>query len=411
MKAKYAVYTCVLLLFGLAVVPRASAQIDQFQYFGSEISMDYLDNITIGAATSSLNAQALSFRFTALEIGSIQSVAGYLITNPDAGDPPKPPCEYACGTGGTLVVQLMEDDGTPSHHPKDPTQTAPLGTASLANAAGANVFYSFEFSPAIPVTANTIYHLVWTNPTGSGTSGNGSGGSGNFVSVETLYTTNAQPTPAISTDQLSALELPTGSGVTWASGWIELSPDVHNGASYMPIVNFVYSTPSGATQGLGYIQVGSATNVGGSDAIREVMTMPSNNVTVSGVNVRFALSTGTGELHAHLEDGSGNTIDDCYIASSSFGSGSNYASCNFTSSHTLLANQTYHIDFEADSGTVYQALPMENGEKANPPGYGAGAVFPYGHAEYETSGTWIVLDPTGMCSAGCWDWQFYFNVT
>ena len=80
-----------------------------------------------------------------------------------------------------------------------------------------------------------------------------------------------------------------------------------------------------------------------------------------------------------------------YIAGSSFGSGANYASCNFTSSHTLLANQSYHIDFEADSGTIYLALPMENGEKANPLATAPVRHFRMATSEYETSGTWNVV--------------------
>jgi hypothetical protein len=404
MKAKYGVYACVLLVLGLAGVPRANCQIDQFQYFGSEIAMDGLSNLTIGGATSQLNAQAVSYRFTALSSGQIKAIQGYLITNPNV---PNKQCDYACGTGGTLYAQIMADDGTQYHHPADPSKVQPLGTASLVNPVNAASFYTFTFSSPVSVTANTIYHLVWTNPTGTGKSG-----SGNFVSVDLAWTSTPQqtPTPAITQDQLSALELPPGGTWSTPSDWAELTP---NGTSdnFLPIVNFIYSTPTNYTQGLGYYSIGSSYDVGGSDGsfvIREVITMPSNNVTVSGVNVRMAVS-GSSELHAHLEDASGNTIDDCFIAASAFGSGSNYAGCSFSTSHALLANQTYHIDFEADAGTTYTAALIENGAK-DQVGFGAGTTFPYGQAQYKSSGTggsWTAVD----ANCNCWDFQFYFNVT
>jgi hypothetical protein len=400
MRMQYGVWTCVLFTVGLAVVPRASAQIDQRQYFGSEVSMDALANITVGSGTG-LNAQALSFRFTALQSGYIKTVQGYLVTDPSAGGKN---CAYACDTGGqgggTLVVTLMQDDGTSAHHP---LQSGALGSVSLPQPVNANDFYAFTFSSPVQVTANTMYHLVWTNPTGTST---------DFVSVETLYTGNKQAS-AIATNDLSALELPPGA--SWSTGWIELTPLTAKNESYMPIINFVYSTPANYTQGEGYVDDGTRFDIGttsGGNAIREVFTTPSNNVTVNGVNVRLALTGGSAELHAHLEDASGNDVADCYIPSSTFGSEAVYAGCSFGTSHTLLANTTYHIDFETDAQTTYVAIPIENGFKSNigynEVFYGPGTVFPYGHAETEVSGGWTVFNP-GACPSGCWDWQFYFN--
>lgn len=400
MKAKVVVYACLSLLVVLVAVPRASCQIDQYQYFGSEIPMDGLANLSIGSSTSQLNAQAVDFRFTALQTSSITSVQGYMFTNPNVSGKT---CDYACGTGGTIIVQVLEDDGSSNHLPDNPSQVQPLGTASLAHPVGANDFYTFTFSPAIPVSAGTIYHLVWTDPTAYGKEGDTSS---SFISVETIYSASQTLPLAITKDQLSTVELPPGA--SWSSGWVELTPE-SSGNIYQPIMSLVYQ--SGGSQGLGYYQVGQsayARHIGGSDAIREVFTMPSNNVSVSGVTVRLSLSSGSTELHAHLETATGTTIDDCYIPASSFGSSPQYASCNFGTSHTLAAGQTYHIDFESDSGTVYVAYPMENGAKGTP-AYGSGTTFPYGHAEYETSGSWQIADGNGG-NCTCWDWQFYFNV-
>lgn len=268
-----------LLLAVLALPLAVNAQFSPNQSYGPGIQMDALSNITIGP--SGLNATQLSYRFRATHTGNLQSVNPYLITDPNAGvSSGKAPCSYACGTGGTLVLQLETDDGSVSHLPSGTV----LATASLAHPAQpplTNPFPAFTFPvPGPSLTSGTIYHLVWSNPAPNGSSNN-------FVSIDLAWIAAALQNPAMRHEDFSVLELPPGS-----TTWFELSPG--NNSSFTPIINMVYSS---GTQGFAYYQNSDRHAIGSTGAVRESFTVTGASRAVVRISVRVRkLAEPTSEL-------------------------------------------------------------------------------------------------------------------
>ena len=73
------------------------------QYYGSGIGSDGLANTTVGP-----DGNTVSYRFRAKHSGAVEQALIYLI--PDHAG-------YAGGNGGTILVTLNTDDGTPLHNP------------------------------------------------------------------------------------------------------------------------------------------------------------------------------------------------------------------------------------------------------------------------------------------------------
>jgi hypothetical protein len=359
----------------LVAAPRLTAQISPNDYYGPGVSMDGLGNFYVAPINGGYTQMDYRFRATH---ASLQQVWPYIICNV-AG--------YYGGTGGTLVLTVTSDDGTINHLPG----ATVLGTQSFVHPGGSNCnsFHPFVFSPAVPLTVGTIYHLVWSNSDASPTA--------NYVSLDLVWqspgTSPAEPT--IRPEDFDVFGL---SGSTW----LELVPPNTFGSpkpSYTPIVNMIYSD---GTQGLGYIQalVNDVHTISGGNAVREKFTVSGGNRTVVRVSVRAQLTTTTGgnPLRVQFLDGSSNTINDCYVPQSSFvGTQYTWVTCPFTNAYTLTSGSTYLLDLEASSPTVYSAYPMENAAKDSW-NFGSGTTFPDGYAQYDPG-------PGSPCTASWAGWD------
>lgn len=380
---KECLFVCLVVVAAMAFAsPRSTAQISPNDYYGSGIVMDGIGNFIVAPVSGGY--PEIDYRFRATQSGSLTQIWAYLITSASG---------YAAGTGGTLVLQLRTDDGTIDHLP---TSTV-LGTASLANAFGKPSFSPFDLSPVPSLTAGTIYHLVWSNSDPNPTQ--------NYVSLDMVYedvgTSPAQPT--IRPEDLDNLALN-------GSTWIELvPPNTFNNHGYTPIANLIYS--NGATQGLGYIEalISSRKTISGTSAVSETFTVTGPNCTVVRVSTRARRTGGTGgndPLRIQFVDSGGSTINDCYVPASHFPLNvDTYATCAFTSAYTLQSGNTYRLDLEASSTTVYDTLSIENAAHDSW-NFGSGTTFPDGHAEYEVSGSgWTPWD--GRLDT---DLEFYFTL-
>ena len=377
MSVKYLVVGLLCLTL-LVAVPKLSAQISSNDYYGSGIAFDSLGNLRV----SPVGYPMVSYRFRANHSGSLQTVWPYLIT---ALSPPG----YASGTGGTLVLQVRTDDGTINHFP---TSTI-LASVSLPNALNKPAFSPFTFSSPPSLSQGTIYHLVWSNSDGNP--------SQNYVSLDLVdgLTGPVPPQPTIRPEDWGAIAFD-------GTKWFDLA-NADGGQSFTPIANLIYG--DAFTQGLGYIDdlTSERHTISGSSAVRETFVVSGGSRTVVRVSVRARRTAGSDPLRVQFFDGSGNTVNDCYVSASSFSTNvDTFVTCPFTSSYVLTSGSTYNLDLEATSTSTYDTYSIQNAAKDSW-NFGANTTFRDGHAEYKINGgSWTPWGGSRLDT----DLQFYFTL-
>ncbi len=309
-------------------------------YYGSCVAMDALGNLTIGPAGAvasngtSLDGQ-IAVRFLCKHTGSIDKIVQqYQNVTPG----------YMGGTGGRIKWELRTDDGTSSHLPSSTvlwttTDTNPTHTAS------GTVTQWFSVSPAVPVTAGTFYHVVYTNVDPSPTD--------NYVSFDGIYTEkNSSPVqPCYSDTNLMTL----WDGPNWQTN-LHITPDF----------NVHYS--DGYAQGTGYVDTTSATS-----PATETFTVSGGDktalsVSAAGSGLTFTLETAGGTI---LASGAGSAA--AYPG---------WQTYTFPQPITLQNGQTYSL---VVTGSVYRTV-----QKGDP--YGMYTSFPDG----------------SYAANNAYDLQFYF---
>ncbi len=284
-------------------------------YYGPAVAMDGLGNLTIGP-----NGQ-IAVRFLCTHTGGIDRIVQqYQNVTPG----------YMGGTGGRIKWELRTDDGTANHFPSG-TVLWTVTDTSPTKAKSGTVIQWFDLSPAVPVTAGTLYHVVYTNVDPSPDT--------NYVSFDGIYTkkNNSPVQPAYSDTNLMTL----WNGPNWIA-------NLHT----TPEFNVHYA--DGYAQGTGYVDSTST-----SSPASETFTVSGGNVVVTGVS-----AAGTG-LSFSLTSG-GQAIAS---GTGSPGAYAGWTTYTFPSSITLVNGQTYTLTL---SGSVYRAL-----QKGDP--YGMYTSFPDGH--------------------------------
>ncbi len=299
-------------------------------YYGSCVAMDALANLTIGPDGQ------IDVRFLCEHSGSIDKIVQqYQNVTPG----------YMGGTGGQIKWELRTDDGTANHFPSTKVLWTATDTNPTKTASGTVIQY-FSVAPAVPVTAGTLYHLVYTNVDPNPTV--------NYVSFDGIYTSkNSSPVqPCYSDDNLMTL----WSGPNWQKN-LHITPDFN-----------VHYT-DGYAQGTGYVD---STSISG--PATETFTVSGGNkvvtsVSAAGSNLSFKLSAGA----TLLASGSGSAA--VYPG---------WQTYQFPSPITLTNGQTYSLVI---GGSVGRAV-----QKGNP--YGMYTSFPDGRY-------------TGNSA---YDLQFYFSM-
>jgi len=366
------VYFLIFLFsqFGYIAAARAQA-------YGAAVGGDGLANTRLGP-----QGCMISYRFRAKHSGYLDQIRVYLI--PDKAG-------YAAGTGGTIRVTLNTDDGSSAHDPSSSVLATHWITNILSLPSPSRYFYVVKFANTPWITAGRLYHLVFKNADAYPTV--------NYLSVDDLYhtvpTTPSQPT--VSDTNLAVL-LSAGGG-SW---------QVRHG--FTPIYELDFA--SGNSEGVGYMEgwVGFPRTISGVHAVRETFTV-SSNVQVSSAAIRLSRIWGTAPLVVRLENANGVLVHQGTIPAADIpvtnATTPVWTKLNFGASYTLLAGHTYHLDFESSSTSLYEAFPIRKGSKY---GFRSSTYFPYGHAEFNVSGSWYGWEAWGQSNRTDGDLQFYFNV-
>lgn len=345
--------------------------------YGPAIGADGLANTTIGP-----NGNTVSYRFRARQSGPLQQLRLYLI--PDRAG-------YSGGTGGMLRISIRLDDGTLAHNPSNTTLASYLLSAPLA-ATPSRYFPLVSFASPPALISGQIYHIVFDNADPNP--------SANFLSVDALYlqvpTTPVQPA---FNDIDGAVLLRSGSGA-WAPR-----------KGYTPIMELRYS--DGSSEGVGYIEswIGAPQPISGANAVREAFTVSGIPRKVGIVGIRAARISGTDNVRVRLETGDGALIEEGLIASTAFPLNSSpsyrWGVYAFSSSHTLVPGERYHLVLEVPSSSSYQVFPIRKGAYY---GFGETTFFRDGSAEFKQDTHWVGWTQWGVANRTDSDLQFYFGL-
>ena len=372
--------TSVLLLVSVVAttLPDHATSLVSSACYGPGLGSDGLANTVVGGPWNNV----VSYRFRAGHSGLLQQIHVYIIPNHTG---------YSSGTGGKLEVTVNADDGTPAHNPSSTVLASYLLSNPLAATPSIN-FPIFVFSAPPTVSQGQLYHIVFTNVDASPTL--------NYVSVDALYyanpTTPSQPTIS----DLDSAVLLGGPARTWTPR-----------QGYTPVLEVDYQ--DGWSELNGYMEawVGAPQTISGMNAVREVFTVSGTAKTVASVSVRVARTRGTDPLIVRLEHGDGTVIEQGEISAASIPlmSPVSYAwvTFSFSSTHTLLAGQSYHLQFGAASTSSYQAFPIRKGLAQ---GFRATTYFSDGYAQFHQSGSWVGWTQWGTTNRTDGDLQFYFDL-
>jgi hypothetical protein len=346
--------------------------------YGPGLGSDGLANTVVGGPWNNI----VSYRFRAGHSGFLQQIHVYLIPNHTG---------YSAGTGGKLQVTVNADDGTPAHNPSSAVLASYLLSNPLAATPSIN-FPIFVFSAPPTLVQGQLYHVVFKNVDASP--------SMNYLSVDALYhvipSTPTQPTIS----DVDSAELLGGPGGTWTPR-----------QGYTPILELDYQ--GGWSEFNGYMEawVGAPQTISGTNAVREMFTVTGAQRIVAGASIRVARTSGTDPLIVRLENGDGTAIEQGEIPASSIPVTSPvsyvWATFTFSSTHTLLAGQNYHLQFRAASTSSYQAFPIRKGAAY---GFQNTTYFPDGYAQFNQNGSWIGWTQWGVTNRTDSDLQFYFVV-
>ena len=195
--------------------------------YGACIGADSLANTPIGKA-----GIQVSCRFRADPGGVFQGARPYLIWSFKRPG-------YHAGTGGTLKVELQEDDGTPLHRPSG--QVLATSVNRLALAATSDRFYprlAFDRAPAL--RRGKLYHLVFSNTDPDPEH--------QFVSINALFLkSGSAPLQPGQADTDWAMLMRSRTSPEWA---VRRTPGTREG--FTPILEIDYA--GGRSQGMGYVE-------------------------------------------------------------------------------------------------------------------------------------------------------------
>ena len=355
---------------------------------------DALGNTLVGVQGA--YEQKVSNRFRAQHNGQVNSVRIYW----QAGK------GYASGTGGTIRLRIMPDDGSGRHLPN--LGATPLGTAwyspgTALVAKGKPIFADAWFSDSKPLKAGQIYHLLMENLDGSP--------SANFISSNNAITVrpNNRPSRWVATSDWGTLLGTRRYGTQAGFNWYDLTT---NGSSsdnfYVPILQINYNT--GAIQGNSNMEGGASDpkhvfTAKASEPVREQFR-PSSNRQISALSVATSASVG-GQLRWRIVE-NGHELLSGVISqwAANYRVVTNKSGSRMTNYHwydvnlprtiTFRAGSTYDVEFLPQGNSQWKFADQRNGSDY---GFKWPAAFTESKAQIRRGGQW----------KGAYHWNFNEN--
>jgi hypothetical protein len=342
-------------------------------YYGPGLNADALANTQVGGP----GGNEVSHRFRARSSGPLLSVRVFLIW-----DFQKP--GYFAGTGGTLRVDLLADDGTAAHLPAGPA----LASTTYGNILASDYYPLLTFPQPATLVAGALYHLRFANVDPAPTA--------NYVSVDSLYTeAEVAPGQPVVSD-LDAATLLRQNGSAW---------QVRRG--FTPVVEYRFPDHN---QGQGYMEVwsGNPKAISGPAMVREHFTVAGPAFTASKVMVRLRREAGASPLTLRLEQGNGTTLATSAQPAASVLLGATWwVTFPLPAPVTLASGGTYNLTLECPADTRYAAFPYRKGTDK---GFSGQTLFLDGYAQFTTTGAsgWMGWDQWGQPDRRDGDLQFLF---
>lgn len=357
-------------------------------FYGPAYNMDGLGNAQVGGPDGGVNNVEVAFGFKAEKTGTIVAVRNYWLDERYSG--------YGGGNGGIFRLSIYtESDGVPGTEIGYTNNLEPPAPPSSET-----IFYETTLTNTASVTKDNYYFVVFKNIDSTPIT--------NFSSVNmTWMETPLTPKQPRFPDTEYKFTRKFGSSADWGN-YPEL--DVW----YTPIVDLRYS--DGFHQGQGYMEVEKDDQPiinGSTYMMREHFTVSGGDKTVTGVAVRLAKSSGTGNLTVRLEDDNESLIADISIPTSSVPVQSPsgdpagvWVTGTFSTPQTLTDSETYNVVLLTDSSTTLWSRCIQKGAGWD---MDAATYFNDGYAQYTTNGgsTWV--EASGLATDG--DMQFYFTTS
>lgn len=342
--------------------------------YGAGWAADSLNNHVIGGP----GARKVSFRFQAQATGDVTTARFYWIINTGGST------GYAAGTGGTIRVEVLLDDGTAGHAPTG----SPLGgfthAPGLSNGTSGSpntvAFVQKSFEAPVHLVQGNLYHVVFTNLDAAPAT--------NWISVNGLVSwTASQAMPARSSTHFTVLNHSNGR-------WRDQTVTDGGGALNIPIMDLGFT--DGHHEGNGYMEVwlGQPRAITSSMGVREVFT-PAAEVRFDALGVRLRRTSPDGLLTLRVEQADGTvvaTVDVPGLQAMSDRHG--WVGGVLPATVTLAAGQGYRFVVSAPSG-AFEAYPIRDGGSF---GFAPGTVLAEGRCEFNRGSGWEGWD--GWISSG-----------
>jgi hypothetical protein len=349
--------SCVLALgspaFGMAPLPP----------YGPALQGDALANTVLGKWGIEAD-----YRFRAAAAGDLRGIRVFFIWSFLKGG-------YHGGTGGSIKVELQEDDGSEGHLPSGKALASCLHPIKLAWDDSA--YYPFlVFDRPVSLREGALYHCVFTNTDPDPER--------NFVSLNAIFLRSATtPRQPRLPDADWAMLMRSRGQPAWS---LRRTPGTAEG--FTPIMEVAYA--NGAAQGVGYMEfwVNDPKPISGPAAVREVFTVTGPPRRVTAVRVRVKHLAGEPALAISLETGNGTLLASGEARGT--GEGSQWTGCAFPAPVTLASGSTYRLVLQARAPSRFEAFPMRKGSDK---GFGPATVFGDGHAEFTAGRGWSGWDP------------------
>jgi hypothetical protein len=370
----------LLCLIVFVFVPRSHASIcsDSTGCYGPGIGSDGLANTVVGGTAGNI----VSYRFRAGHTGSLQEIHVYLMQG-HAG--------YSSGTGGQLRITVNTDDGTDAHNPSGTVLSTYLVNAP-ASVTPSIYFPIFVFAAPPSLIEGQLYHIVFTDVDASPTT--------NYLSVNAQYYENPSAPAQPTISDVDGAVLLGGPDGRWAPR-----------KGYLPILELDYQ--DGFSEGNGYMEawIGAPQNISGPAAVEETITVSGTQKNVASASIRIAHISGADPLIVRLENSDGTLVEEGTIPAAAIPltnpASPTWTTFTFSSAHTLLPGQTYHLQFGAASTSTYQAYPIRKGLAY---GFKNTTYFPDGYAGFNQNGSWVGWTQWGVANRTDGDLQFYFGL-